>query len=269
MRVTLRHMLVPAVTVLATAACSDTTRVPGTSHTTILLSSASSVTAASLVLDDSGPGHPGRIDAAWIDSLMVTVVRVDILPAHRPPGPPDSLIRPDSGEHADSAEGRHGGLGGRSGPPIGPGPRGPIGPGFAPESLPPGTRQRWISLEVVANGRIDLAHLPTEDEGGITLAEGDIASGEYRVRLVVSDATIWLNTPVVSAEGDTLQAGVGYAVIFPSGGVMAEVDLTVPEGGGNVQLVFDENESLARVVVTGDGRVLIAPVMRHRRPPST
>jgi hypothetical protein len=208
--------------------------------------------------DDSGRGdRPAPLDTALIDSLFITVDSVQLRP-----------MRPDSMDD-DSVEGanadRHG--------------RGPRGPGGHPDSL--GERHdsmmgdsargrddedgehRVFTLGVVSGGRFDLRHLPTETEGGIVLASGSVPPGTYdRVRLVVRAGFIWLNTPIVTPQGDTLPADTAIPVFFPSHGLVVDAQLTVPDGGGDVPLIFDAAQTFAHVIVTGEGRVIVTPVMR-------
>lgn len=211
--------------------------------------------------DDSGRGdRPAPLDTALIDSLIVTVDSVQLRP-----------MRPDSAEDGPNAD-RHG--------PGGPGPRGPGGPGGRPDSLgerrdsmmgdsargrddDEGERRRFFTLGVVSGGRFDLRHLPTEAEGGIVLASGSVPPGTYdRVRLVVREGFIWLNTPIVTPQGDTLPANTAIPVFFPSHGLVVDAQLTVPDGGGDVPLIFDAAQTFAHVIVTGEGRVIVTPVMR-------
>jgi len=242
--------------------------------------SASALGLASLLLG-------GPVDTSVIDSVMVTVIRVDVLPELalgecRPPEG-DSLhgFRP-----GNPPNGR-----GRGRGPDGPRPRGcgfgpmgegPLGPGGfdgprehppRPDSLMPpdsgwGSKpNHWYSLAVVGNGRIDLLHLPP---AGITLASGNVPPGEYDgARLIVNDAFIWFNTAVTANDSSVLQPDVAYPVWLPRRrggqmGIMTSSGFTIPDSGGDVQLLFDASSLVRGVIAVDSGKVLLKPVMHPR-----
>ena len=170
----------------------------------------------------SASGGMGRIDLATVDSLMVTLDRIEFLPA----------VQDEGDENGENGDGEGGG---------------------------------WVSLDVEAV-RFDLLALPTTDETGIVLVTGELPVGDYlRVRLFVTDPMVWFNTPILLGQAFTFDADVGYDVFIPSGdqtGIKTDQGFSVPEGGGDVALVFDENASLANVAATGNGSVILAPVIR-------
>ncbi len=245
----------------------------------------------------------GRIAQADVDSLIVTVTQVDVLP--------DSLLASCRPPVGDSTSGfRPGAPGGMQSGPGMSGPQEPaacqawlkggwmMGPRFGgfggfPDSvipfarpddprthndslLPPATgwgslADEWYSLAVVGSGRLDLFHLPTDSATGLVLASDSVPAGDYgAARLIVSNATIWLNTAVTTWDGDTLKADTGYAVLLPARpggqmGIMTTAGFTVPSGGGNVVLMFDVGQLFAVPIVTDSGKVVLGPMLRPRR----
>ena len=277
---------------LALAACDSATQPAGRVHATMsirqgaggltsLVSFASPTRSDSGEDDDDhGPGHRGHgdhfagpIPSESVDSLIVVVsgVRVHMRGEH------DSL---DDDDHEDSLEVPDDSV--IDGPDIGDfmghghghGPHGPGHDSLDDDSLdhdsldaPDGHEDEgngWFTLAVVSGGRIDLMHLPTDSANGIVLASGEIPPGTYtRATLDIAEGWLWLNTPFVTPQGDTLPAGQAIPVIVPSGRIHAPVQFVVPEGGGDIPLVFDPAQTLSRIVVTGDGRVILIPVLRH------
>ena len=258
------------------AACSgDSTGTVASAPITLSLHQASTSGAAaasfsslfSLTSDeDSGHGdRPAPLDTALIDSLIVTVDSVQLRPIR-----PDSMDD-DSVEDGPDADRGRGGPGGHH---RGQGPdslrerhdstmRDSLGRRNDDDEDDDRDHRRFFTLGVVSGGRIDLRNLPTEAEGGIVLASGSVPPGVYdRVRLVVREGFIWLNTEVVTPQGDTLPANTAIPVFFPSGALVVDAQLTVPDGGGDVPLIFDAAQTFAHVIVTGDGRVIVTPVMR-------
>lgn len=275
---------VTAIGILALTSCSDgTTPAPALVPTQVAMIEGTSIAPAPGVLfvaDAAG----GRIDAADVDSLIVHVTRVEVLPeslltvCYPPVG--DSAhgfrpLRPDSSgvglPPQPPACMRH-----RYGP-MGPG----LGMGFGGErfafrhmhgdSLRPdsgwGRRaDQWYTLAVVGDGRLDLVNLPA---AGLALASGDLPPGDYgAARLFVADATIWFNTAIVTDSGVTLQPDTGYTVKLPGMvgriGIATGESFTIGEGGGTVTLVFDTEATLANVTVSDSGQVVLHPVMRAR-----
>jgi hypothetical protein len=244
----------------------------------------------------SGGTGGGRIDPSYIDSLFVTVTRIDVLPdsllaACRPPvGDPVHGFRP--GERGQVP----GGVGMTppwAGVPCGRGLgrygwRQPGFPGMGrifprPDEprtlqdslLPPATgwgsrRDEWYSVDVTENGRIDLFDLPTDSASALVLAADMLPAGDYwAARLIVSDATVWFNTAFTGDDGMTLKPDTGYAVELPhrpggEEGIMTTAGFTVPSGGGTIVLIFDASQMLSGAVVTHDGKVVLAPMLRPR-----
>ncbi len=188
-------------------------------------------------------GWPGRVRPSEVDSLIGTVTKVEVLTAMS-----DSENAADSA--ADSAKADSG--------------RGDDDENDDFEEREFG----WTSLSIVGSGVLDFVHLPDSAQAGLTVASGTLPPGTYRhVRLFVTGATIYFDTTLVTPAGDTLKKGVGYPVIFPSAdstGAVIKTDepFTVPSGGGNVQLFFDKDDTIRRIVLTGDGKIIVPPVIR-------
>jgi len=272
-------------------------------HATISLARTASGPASSIVVGDSvSDVTGGHVPLASIDSLMVTVTRVDVLPdsilaACRPPvgdsargfrpGPPADQGGPGgmnepggpggAGACAAWDAGRH-----MMGPPPGdPGKSDTVAVFGRPDDprthgdslLPPDSgwgskASQWYSLAVVSGGRVDLMHLPTDTTHGLVLASDTVPAGAYgAARLVISDATLWLNTAITTSDGVTLQPNTGYTVELPHRGdgpmgIMTDAGFTVPSGGGNVVLIFDATQMLLTPLVTDSGKVVLGPVLR-------
>ena len=199
------------------------------------------------------------------------------------PGEPGEL----SGFAMDRAResvrcGRGRGLGGIMGPGFGPPGMGRIFPrpddprtledSLLPPGLGWGSRlDEWYRVGIVGSGRIDLLHLPTDSAKGLVLAADTLPAGDYwAAHLIVSDATVWFNTAIVTDDSVTLKPDTGYAVELPhrpggGEGIMSTAAFTVPSGGGTVVLIFDASQMLSEKVVVHDGKVVLAPMLRPRR----
>jgi len=138
------------------------------------------------------------------------------------------------------------------------------------EALPRGGDEEgggWVSLDVTANGTIDLMALPGDPAGAIVLAQGEVPVGTYAmVRLFFSDAEVTFNVDV-TAGGHTFEAGVAHPVTFASGaqtGIKTDAGFDVPDGGGVVAVQFDAETSFSHVTATGSGQIMVPPVLRVR-----
>lgn len=270
------------VAALATAGCDNRASTADLVPTTVRLVQGSALegVAASLVTSLTAGG---RIELSLVDSLIVHVTRVDVLP--------DSLILRCHPPVGDSVSGFHP-MRGDSGPPRpacrGRGHNGPMGPGMGggfgggrfgfppirPDSMRPDSgwgrhQSQWYSLTVDGDGRLDLVNLPVAASAGLLLASGEVPAGDYgAARLFISDATIWLNTPVTTDVGVTLQADTGYTVSLPRMadrmGIATGAGFTIPDGGGTVALVFDASATIGGAGVRDDGTVVLRPVIRPR-----
>jgi len=190
---------------------------------------------------DHNPGEFGRVRLSDVDSLMVTVTKVEV-----------RVPLPDAEDQADQAaetNSEHAQAGDE-------------------DDDHEQDEVGWDTLDIVGGGHVDLIHLPTDAGSGLTVASGTLPPGTYRhVRLFVESAMIFFNTPIVTPTGDTLKKDVGYPVIIPpadatGAAVKTDESFTVPTGGGNVPLFFDADDTIRHVRVTGDGKIIIPPTIR-------
>jgi hypothetical protein len=279
---------------VAAAGCStDATRTSnGAAQTNLSISQGSLPALASAALGfsaDVADGPPGLIDPAHVDSLIVTVDSVEVLP--------DSLLAwqhrcrhwgpPGSDTDADA-------MGGGPTGPVGDGQHcdgqhhdgehhdGPFGEGGMRDSLRlrDSTELRdslgwgkldedWYRLTLLpaGSGHLDLMHLPTDTASGLQLAVGTVPAGSYGgARLFVSGAKIYFDTVITSRDSAvTFKPDTGYTVTFPSGehsGIKTRAGFTILEGATDVVLIFDVGAMVRHAVALRDGRILIAPVLR-------
>jgi hypothetical protein len=169
----------------------------------------------------------GNVDFEDVSSLTTTLTRIEFLPADEP----------DEAEGEGDGEGEGEGGGG------------------------------WISLDV-SDVPFDLIALPTTSQPGLVIATGTLPAGSYRkVRLFVSDTAVRFNTTIQIGAAFTFEPNVTYPVRIPSGeqsGIKTDIGFTVSAEGGVVGLVFDEEATLANITATGNGQVILAPVIHAR-----
>jgi hypothetical protein len=179
-------------------------------------------------------GTEAQIDLETIDSLMVTLDRIEF-----------QMVSDDEGDDGDGDGDGDGDNGDGDGDDDGNG--------------------QWQSLDV-EDVRLNLLALPSTDETGIVLAIGELPVGDYaHLRMFVTEPLLWLNTPLQIGNAAMFEPDVGHVVTIPSHdqtGIKSDQGFSVPEGGGDVLLVFDEDASLANIHGTGNGRVMMAPVLR-------
>ena len=203
-----------------TVACADTTGTSGAVPTTVSLSAATPPLFEVVGVSGTGEatGDPsGLVSVDQIDSLMVSIERVEVLPS-------DSEVADTTG---------------------------------------------WIELPVVAPASLDLFALPTTEEGAVTIAAGDLVPGDYgSVRLFIGSAQIWFNAEVTApGHGGTFAADEPYDVTIPSAshsGIKTDAGFTVPEEGGDIALTFDADATVQHVNLTGNGKIMMPPVIKVR-----
>lgn len=274
------------------AGCAGDAGSADTVGATFALSQATTTSLGASILgvspgDDSVRFGGQRIRLNAIDSLVVIVTRVDVLPdseihrCHPPVG--DSLHGFRPGENIDGprppAQGGPGGMMGPGRGPHGCGPRdhGPRQHPPRPDSLVPpdtgwGSLQRhWYSLDVVGSGKLDLLALPTDSTSGLVLASGTLPVGEYgAARLIVSSAKIYFDTTITTSAGFTFQPNTAYDVKLPMRrdsimGIMSNAGFTLSAGGADVVLSFDPNTTIGGAGVNAAGEIVIRPVLKPHR----
>jgi len=226
-----RFAALGAVTALVAGACSDGTGLQdGTAEVRVTLQEATDAVLAQIV---AGPelapdDAAGRVPRENVVSLTVTVTGVAILPYCE-----------------EAGEGNGDGQ----------------------------CEDLWIPLDLVledgtAGVTVSLLELPTEGESPLQLAAADVPFGEYhKVRLFISDAFVVFAEEFTVGQSVFL-AGESIAVEIPSAqnsGIKADIDLVVAEGNAeDVGLLFDADATFRHVVGTGNGRVLMPPVLKAR-----
>lgn len=212
------------------AACSDSTGPAdgmGEVQVTFQQTNDAVVTQlAAMVTTFASDASGGPVPREYVESLTVTVTGIQLLP------------------HCDAA-GTHTGNGQCS--------------------------DLWVALTLDEPVTLDLLALPTEAESPIVLAAGSIPVGEYHmVRLFIDDATV-VFAETFTVGRSSFAAGTAYTVEIPSArnsGIKADIDLVVEDAGegtgGEVGLLFDPDATFRHVVATGNGRVLMPPVIKAR-----
>jgi Domain of unknown function (DUF4382) len=125
----------------------------------------------------------------------------------------------------------------------------------------------WISVAVVGNGFINLVKLPTTTQGPLVVASDSVPAGTYGdLRFFLQGLTIWFNRQIAVGQ-ILLQPNTPYTVTMPSGaqtGLKTKAQFTLPDGGGQVNIVFDATSTLANLSVTGMGGIVVAPVLTEK-----
>jgi hypothetical protein len=274
------------------SACADGGSAIDTVPATVAMSQGSASVLGAAILgvspgDDSVHFGGGRIRLSAIDSLIVIVSSVQVLPdseihrCHPPVG--DSI----NGFHPGPMEGGPGGFEGPGGPggPMGPRPgcgrhhgefEGGEHPPRPDSLMPPDTgwgsqARQWYTLDVVGSGHLNLLALPTDTSNGLVLASGTLPVGEYgAARLMVSSAKIYFDTTITTAAGFTFLPNTAYTVTLPSRdstkqGIMTKSGFTLSDAGADVVLVFDPHATIGGAVVTGTGDIIIRPTLTPHR----
>jgi hypothetical protein len=128
----------------------------------------------------------------------------------------------------------------------------------------------WLALTLDQPVSLDLMALPSESEGGIEIASGQVPVGSYaKVRLLVSGGEIVFDGPITLGAAPDFVGGTPYPVTIPSGsqtGLKTDVAFEVTAGAdqtANVaHVVFEPGTTFLNVAATGSGRVNLNPVLR-------
>lgn len=196
-----------------------------------------------------GMGHHWRGWWGWtrtrdVDSLIVTVTKVQVLTAlsdseNAVDSVADSLAA-DSAHHGDDDDAHD----------------------FEQREF------GWTDLAVAGSGHLDLVHLPDSTSAGLPVAAGTLPAGSYRhVRLFVTNPLIYFDSLIVTPAGDSLKPDTGYTVTFPSAdstGAIFKTDdpFVVAAAGDTVQMVFDRDDTVRHIIITGDGKIIVPPTFR-------
>lgn len=132
---------------------------------------------------------------------------------------------------------------------------------------------RYVRLDLTETGgvRINLLGLPL-DSTGLIIARGELREGTYnriRLRIEPGSAKISLNSDVAFGGNSVLEAGI-YDLEIPSSaqsGIKVQTaNFTVDDdAGADVTLVFDLNTSIGNIHTTGNGRIIMNPVLKPGR----
>ena len=126
----------------------------------------------------------------------------------------------------------------------------------------------WTQLPIIGSGHLDLIHLPDSAAAGLPVATDTLPAGTYRhVRLFFVNPLIYFDSLIVTPAGDTLQAGVGYPVVFPNADstgatIRTDTPFVVGAVGDTVPVYFDRENTLRHIIITRDGTIIVPPVMR-------
>ena len=113
--------------------------------------------------------------------------------------------------------------------------------------------------------------LPEPDESPVVIASGSVPVGSYRkVRLFVQDEIV-VFAESVTVGNSVYDMDTEYPVTIPSGdntGIKTDLSFTVTaDEDGNVaevNLLFDSEATFRGVTATGNGKVMLPPVLKAK-----
>ena len=129
----------------------------------------------------------------------------------------------------------------------------------------------WVSV-AASDLTIDLMALPTDAETPQQVAVGELPVGAYSgVRFVVTSATIVFSS-TLTVGNTQFVADAEHAVKVPSGVIKTDLALDVVAGEGEGQentasLLFGPDASFQNLTATGNGQVILNPVLKAKLPP--
>jgi hypothetical protein len=130
----------------------------------------------------------------------------------------------------------------------------------------PNPERFWETMTLAAPVTVNLLTLPTEENGGVELFDGDLPPGAYvRLRLLVSEIAMTLAAPL-TLGGHTFPAGEPLAVSLedPWVRIPGAFFTVADDETTTVDVFFDPGSTIGRLVVTPDGQLRFVPVMRGK-----
>ncbi len=125
----------------------------------------------------------------------------------------------------------------------------------------------WVTVQLADSGgkRLNLLALPRLGTDSISLARGDLKAGTYKnIRLQFDSASAGIRLKENVTIGTAVfTKGTLYPLRIPSGILkIPAASFTISEDSlSAVNLVFDANTSVASIVATGSGQLMMSPVI--------
>ncbi len=130
----------------------------------------------------------------------------------------------------------------------------------------PNPERYWETMTLAAPVTVNLLSLPTEDDGGLELFDGDLPPGAYvRLRLLVSEIEMTLGAPL-TLGGHTFPAGEPLNVDLrdPWVRIPGAFFTVADDSTTTVDVFFDPAASIGQLVATPSGQLRFVPVMRGK-----
>ncbi len=130
----------------------------------------------------------------------------------------------------------------------------------------------WLMLELPDPTPLDLTALPSEGESPLVIAAGSVPAGDYnQVRLYIEGGSVVFTEAYSVGNAYTFDAAQEYPIEVPSSmtsGIKTDLQFVVAAGDREPQdigLLFDSDATYRNVIGTGNGRVIVPPVLRAKR----
>lgn len=124
----------------------------------------------------------------------------------------------------------------------------------------------WMSFALPEPITVDLLALPTEEATPLIIASGELPAGDYeKLRFRISASSIFLNTRT-TVGNSTFDPDTPYEVTVPSGataGLKTDLGFSVADDV-EVNLLFSPKTTFDGVTATGNGKVILSPVLMAR-----